>query len=141
MNRAAVTRCWLCSGNLEASSARSEEVILAEIVPEQIRRSAASFALSTLLLLVTILCVAFGLADFAPGLSGLLLLIVLPAFLITVIRTRRHEARGEQVSTGRKVESFVISAALIVATFFGLAALAFLAFFVYCLVALSRGGF
>jgi len=84
---------------------------------------------------VTLIALSLGLADFAPGLSGLLLVVGTPALAITGIRSATAHRRGEPMSAIQKVISFILSAVVIMSVLMMLVIAAFAALFIWCVVA------
>jgi hypothetical protein len=108
-------RCWLCGIALPASVGRPpalsdrapaliEDV---EIVPE----ARATFSLTTLFLLTTLIAVCFGLFAIAPGLGILLAIAAVPAFLRTTLVAYRRGQLGRDISPARKIALFAGSLA------------------------------
>ena len=126
--------CWLCYRVVSHEEMRSAE-------PPVELNSAGHDALMTLLAVFVVLVVAVGVWDFAPGLGGLLLVIVAPALIVASVRIRRRAQTSGPLSTGQKVAQFAVSAALVLTVVCVLTFAAFIAFFVFCLIALSSGNF
>jgi hypothetical protein len=99
-------KCWLCGNPL--SGAESQATTTA--VP-QIAEVKPQFGLSTLLLVVTIVCICLGLVAIAPGLIVPLVAIVAPALVRSAVATRRYEGAA---SLSHKVSTFAVSLALVV---------------------------
>jgi hypothetical protein len=99
-------QCWLCKFPLAGGRAASDSVILAEAVDVQ-----PQFGLSTMLLIVTVLCICLGLVAIAPGLIVPLVIIVVPALIRTAVATR---VSGGPTSVGDKVATFSASLGIIV---------------------------
>lgn len=99
-------KCWLCKQPLSLEAAANEP-ILAEAVDVR-----PQFALSTLLLVMTVICISAGLVAAAPGLIIPLVVLVIPALIRSVAAAR---ASGGPVSIGQKIATFVVSLGLVVA--------------------------
>jgi MFS-type transporter involved in bile tolerance (Atg22 family) len=65
-----------------------------------------SFSLNSLMMLVTLAAVCFGLLAAAPGLGVFVCVILLPVMIRTALVVRRREAAGLDVSPGTKVGLF-----------------------------------
>jgi len=123
--------CWLCKQPLSAEAAANAP-ILAEMVDAR-----PQFALSSLLLVITLVCIAAGLAAAAPGLIIPLVIIVIPALIRSFAASR---AAGGQLSVGGRIANFLVSLGIVVAIWTaGLVAL-FAAFVLICFGALSSQG-
>lgn len=90
------------------------------------RHAAFQFHLSTLMMLVTLASVIMGVFMTVPGLGILLAVLAVPAFLVTVIKSARREARGRPMSRADKVVTFLGTIGVVI----GLIALLVLAGFV-----------
>ncbi len=99
-------KCWLCKQPL-AVEAGGNEPILAEAVDVR-----PQFALSSLLLVITLACISAGLVAAAPGFIIPLVIVVVPALIRSVAASR---AAGGQVSIGQKLVTFFVSLWLVVA--------------------------
>jgi hypothetical protein len=122
--------CWLCGANLDAPDAR-----LSVPTPRVSTENERTFALSTLLLIVTGICVCLGLCVAAPGVGILVSVVIAPALLRTWATSHRQHVAGLPVTVGEGALAFFGSVAVVL-----LAVLAaFAAFFVTCLVSLPLG--
>jgi hypothetical protein len=123
--------CWLCKQPLSIDRSAGEPII-AEVVDAR-----PQFALSSLLLVITLVCISAGLVAAAPGLIIPLLVIVVPALIRSVAASR---AAGGQISIGGRIANFIVSLGIVVAIWTaGLVAL-FAAFVLICFGALSSQG-
>jgi hypothetical protein len=100
------TQCWLCKHPLRGGGKADDSVILAQAVPVQ-----PQFGLSTILLVITVLCICLGLISVAPGLIVPLVVIVAPALVRTAVASRLS---GGPVSVGDKIATFSASLGIIV---------------------------
>jgi hypothetical protein len=98
--------CWLCKQPLSGGGVGGDSVILAQAVEVQ-----PQFGLSTLLLVVTVICICLGLIAIAPGLIVPLVIIVVPALVRTAVANR---VSGRPTSVGDKVAAFSASLGIIV---------------------------
>ncbi|REK12044.1 MAG: hypothetical protein DWQ37_13605 [Planctomycetota bacterium] len=130
-NERSEARCWLCRQPLSVEAAENQP-ILAEAVDAR-----PQFALSSLLLVMTLICISLGLVAAAPGLIVPLVIIVIPALIRSVAASR---AAGGQISVGGRIANFVVSLGIVVAIWMaGLVAL-FAAFMLICFGAISSQG-
>lgn len=94
----------------------------------------ATFSLTSLIIVVTLLCVAFGLWRVAPGLSFFVIFLMIPALARTGKRLQQKRAAGEQPTAWDHVSallsSFLMVIAVLVLTVLALIA----ALFVVCAV-------
>ena len=116
--------CWLCYRMLSHEEMRSVEPPVPFI-------SAGHDTLMTLLAVIVVMVVAVGVWDLAPGLGGLLMVIVAPALIVASVRIRRRAQTSGPLSTGEKLAQFAVSAALVLTVVCVLTFAAFIAFFVY----------
>jgi hypothetical protein len=100
------TQCWLCKHPLGGGGKADDSVVLAQAVPVQ-----TQFGLSTILLVITVLCICLGLISVAPGLIVPLVVIVAPALVRTAVATRLSSG---PVSVGDKIATFSASLGIIV---------------------------
>jgi hypothetical protein len=98
--------CWLCKQSLAA------DALVVSDVPRAFESAEASaqFGLSTLMLVVTVVCICLGLIAIAPGLIIPLLVVVVPALIRSTVALR---VSGRPVSTVDKVTNFVTSVGII----------------------------
>ena len=97
------------------------------------------FALSTLLLVVTLAAVLFGVARIGSGLGILFLVIVIPGLAVSSVRLSRMAARGKEITLGTRLATIVASTATVFAIFVLLIIAGVAALFAFCAVLL--GGF
>jgi hypothetical protein len=105
-------RCWLCEIELSVDSTRPRTASPAPPASPQ-------FALSTLLLVMTLACVGFGLASIGPGLTVLFLLVAAPALARLMIVSRQAAGRGAPLSVADKISGFAVSVAIILLAWVG----------------------
>jgi hypothetical protein len=126
-------KCWLCGANVAAGVAASDSAApgTAHAPPQ--------FGLSSLFLILTLVCVCLGLISIAPGLIVLLLVIVVPALIRTFSASDQWTRRGAQMTTVEKFAAFFTSLGIVLLIWVaGIIAL-FTAFFIIC-VAGAGGG-
>ena len=133
--------CWLCHkpippplpplGTPLSLGGTSELVPALEVPPGLPVGSRPRFTLNSLMLLVTLVAVCFGVFRVAPGLAILLLIVVAPALFRTFVSGARRKQRGEQVSIGDKVLAFAGSLGIMLL----IAMAAGVSFFTTCWVA------
>lgn len=130
--------CWLCRADLAqvnvppAAPSASETAVSPPQQP-------FSFQLSTMMLLVTLAAVCFGLLAAAPGLAIPMCVLLIPVVVRTSMVVSRRQAAGKPVSVSQKVGLFLTSFA--VATVLSVVVLvaAFCSFCGVCLMAFSGG--
>lgn len=113
---AGATVCWLCRAQQAERPAPLPSGGPAPANPYAAPRSIPSppqFALSSLLLVMTLAALCVGLVSVAPGLIVPLLIFVLPAIIRTTIVTSRKGASGEVMTTGRKALTFLASIGIV----------------------------
>lgn len=109
------TACWLCHAQLTGSATPPPGAWTGSnpyAAPQSIP-TPPQFALSSLLLVVTLAALCIGLVTVAPGLIVPLVIFVLPAVIRTTIVTSRKTASGETMTTGRKALTFLASIGIV----------------------------
>ena len=128
------SRCWLCGESLDGSSLAAAR---SPVVPPH---RGASFSLSTMLLITTLVAICCGLFVAAPGLAVVASVLLAPVLVRTAKVVRRREAAGVRVSPSEKVglaaTSFVV--AMVLAIVVGFAA--FCCFCAVCAFAFGANG-
>jgi hypothetical protein len=109
------TACWLCHAPLTGSATTPAGGWTGSnpYAAPQSSPTPPQFALSSLLLVVTLAALCVGLVTVAPGLIVPLVIFVLPAVIRTTIVTSRKTAAGETMSTGRKALTFLASIGIV----------------------------
>ncbi len=149
--------CWLCAAPLSERTVEQSKppkqpppsappqqplarpaIVLsdAHVIAETAR---PTFLLSTIILVVTLAAICFGLLRQAPGLTIPMCVLLLPVFIRTGMVLRRREQVGKQTSIGTKIGLFAGS--FLVATIMActVSVAAFLSFCGACLVLGSVG--
>ena len=128
-------RCWLCGESLDGSS-----LATAARSPGASSHRGASFSLSTMLLITTLIAICCGLLVAAPGLGVIVCVLLAPVLVRTAKVVRRREEAGVRVSSSEKIglaaTSFVV--AMVLATVVGFAA--FCCFCAVCAFAFGADG-
>jgi len=119
-------RCWLCQVVLSVDPVPRPAAGSPPAAPPQ-------FALSTLLLVMTLVYVGVGLFAIAPGFVMLYALVVAPALVRLTVAGDRAAQRGAVWSTADKISSFVVSVGIILTAWVGAA----VALIIGCLFACS----
>jgi hypothetical protein len=124
------SNCWLCGADLAAGVAAGD---FARPGPAH---APPQFRLSSLFLIITLVCVCLGLISIAPGLIVPLLVIVVPALIRTLSASQLWTHRGAQMTIVDKLAEFFTSEAfftsLAIVVLIGVAGI--IAFFAACLV-------
>jgi hypothetical protein len=128
-NPPGMSRCWLCGTSL-ASAKAEVEVYMAEVVPPAPR---ISFTTMTLLVIVTLVAVALGLYQEAPGLAVLMLIVCLPGVIVAWAHDRIRRRRGERTTALKAFLDFVVSAAITMGILAMVVVAAVVAIFISCL--------
>ncbi|MDH3719206.1 MAG: hypothetical protein OES79_13895 [Planctomycetota bacterium] len=127
--------CWLCAAPLQRVTTPLEISARDLVGPPHIERF--SFALSTVMLVITLASVCFGLLAVAPGLAVPMCVLLVPVFVRTMMVVRRREAAGMSVSPLQKVGLFLGSFAVATILSVVIAVAAFCSFCGVCLVVIS----
>jgi hypothetical protein len=132
-------RCWLCYGDLTGEVG----VVDAELVPEPPRHAPEDtiFGVMSAILAFVIVLVGVGAAFVQPGLSILIAIVAVPAFVATLVRVKKQEARQGHVGWGEKLGTFVVSAALTIGVLTMLGVACIIALIVFCFYLLATDGF
>ncbi len=128
-NDPGASECWLCH---RRDWHRSPAVRPAPPAPAP---TIQPTTIAVVLVLIAVVLIAWGAWQDAPGLSVLLLGSVLPALLVTELKARKRERRGEPMSAWDRVGSIIALTIVIPILVFGAL---FLALAVICLVTISR---
>lgn len=132
-------KCWLCGRANPGASGHRADVVQAEVI----RRGGSGkleWTASSLLILVALVVVNVGVWMIEPGIGLLMTLILVPAAVATTIRAAKQRGKGKQMSWGERALTFFLSAAASVGILAMLMVAAFVAFFIYCVVAFRQGG-
>lgn len=133
-NIALARRCWMCHGDV----ARVPALVTAEIVEDHslARQKRAwhewFFLWLMVLLAVVIATVGAGLASEEPWLLIPYAIIVVPGFVATAIQVSVKSAKGETVSWGGTLATFVISTAVAIGVALLLLGALFVAIVITC---------
>lgn len=126
--------CWLCGAEIAAAGIASASSDPVQTAPERF-----SFSLSTLLLLMTLASVCFGLLAVAPGLGVPMCVLLVPVLVRTAKVVRRREAAGLPVSHAERVSLMLSSFGVATVLAVVVSASAFAGFCGVCLLAISPG--
>lgn len=96
-----------------------------------------SFSLSTLLLLMTLAAICFGLLAAAPGLGVPMCVLLVPVLIRTVMVVRRREASGLPVSRAKKIGLMATSFGVATVVAVVVAVAAFCSFCGVCLLGIG----
>ncbi len=124
--------CWLCGALTTLDSHKLQAANPVRPAPERF-----SFSLSTLLLLMTLAAVCFGLLAEAPGLGVPLCVLLVPVLIRTAMVVRRREAAGVPVSRAEKIGLMATSLGVATVVAVVVAVAAFCSFCGVCLLAVS----
>ncbi|MEX2114532.1 MAG: hypothetical protein WD845_15160 [Pirellulales bacterium] len=105
------TLCWLCGRRFNA-----DEPISAQLVSMSPLVAPPQFALSTMMLIITLICVCLGVLTIAPGLVVPLVAVVVPALFRTVSATKRMARQGQEVTIADRVATFSTSLGVVFLT-------------------------
>ena len=128
-------KCWLCENPLDLTSHLEPSI---KRPPAPVERR-FSFALSTLMLVMTLASVAMGLLVAVPGLGILACILMVPVFVRTTRVVRHREKAGQAVAPAEKVALFLTSfgVASVLSVVVGVSA--FCSFCGVCLVMFGMG--
>ncbi len=124
--------CWLCGAKITADAVGTQPIDPTLAAPQQF-----SFSLSTLLLLMTLASVCFGLLAVAPGLGIPMCVLLVPVLVRTAMVVRRREAAGLVVSHVEKIGLMASSFSVAIVLAAVVSAAAFAGFCGVCLLMVS----
>lgn len=124
--------CWLCGEEITTDDNRPQTIDPVQTAPQRF-----SFSLSTLLLLMTLAAVCFGLLAEAPGLGVPMCVLLVPVLIRTVMVVRRREAAGVTVSRAEKIGLMATSFGVATVVAVVVAVAAFCSFCGVCLLMVS----
>ncbi len=102
------TLCWLCGRRFDAGGP-----IDAQLLSAAPPAAHPQFALSTMMLIITLICVCLGVLTIAPGLIVPLVVVVVPALFRTVSATKRMARQGQDVTISDRVAAFSTSLGIV----------------------------
>jgi hypothetical protein len=105
-------RCWLCHGQALAGGGRPAPPAQAA---RRESRTAWQFSIATLLILMTVTAVLFGVGEMSPGLAGALAVLVVPALAATAVSAARLRSHGVELTLSEKVSLFAGKLAVVLA--------------------------
>ncbi|HEV3168280.1 MAG TPA: hypothetical protein VGZ22_30025 [Isosphaeraceae bacterium] len=123
------TLCWICH-QPTVFRIQPEDVGMAPPLPPQ-----RTFNLSSLMLLIALVAVCFGVTREFPGLGVLLVIVLTPALVRTLRSVYQGKATGQPLTPLQKVETFAVSMVLVSLILLG----AGIAFFFTCSAVLMGG--
>lgn len=127
--------CWLCGALTTLDSHKPQATN-----PVRPASDRFSFSLSTLLLLMALAAVCFGLLAEAPGLGVPMCVLLVPVLVRTAKVVRRREAAGLSVSRAEKISLMATSFGVATVVAVVVAVAAFCSFCGVCLLVMSPGG-
>jgi hypothetical protein len=99
------------------AAASREPTINPYATPRSLQAEQTQFALSSLFLIVTLVCICLGLWSLAPGLIIPLLVIVVPAFIRTLASTSQATRGSNRLSAAEKTSAFFTSLGIVILIF------------------------
>ncbi|HEV3168281.1 MAG TPA: hypothetical protein VGZ22_30030 [Isosphaeraceae bacterium] len=121
--------CWICH-QPPVSTIQPEDVRMASPVPPQ-----RTFSLSSLMLLIALVAVCFGVIREFPGLGVLMIIVLAPALVRTLRSVYKGKAEGQPLSPLQKVGTFAVSMAFVLLIMLA----AGIAFFITCWAGVVAG--
>ena len=104
LQRTDARECWLCGATLSA-----RQTTAAADISVAVQQPVSSYSLASLMLFVTLLCVALGVSTIAPGVGIPLGIVLIVVWSRTAAVTRRRAAHGLAVTPLEKIELFASS--------------------------------
>jgi hypothetical protein len=145
-------KCWLCGhpigpdAVIRKGAGLSETPLMATVVDDRSGAAGSSadyqervrfqFGISSLLLLMTLTSVLFGLFSMAPGLGIAAMVLAVPALVPTCIAAMRKGSRGRPMTALQRTAVFLVWMGLMMAV----AVAAGIAFFITCLAGVATSG-
>lgn len=134
-DRLAAERCWMCGARLREPAGQAQSPFAAEA-------TSATFSLSSLFLVMTLVAVGAGVFAAAPGLGVLFLIVATPALVRTMVITSRQKSHGVATTPAEKFVAFLGSTGVVLLIFLSIGAALFTACWTACAggAALSAAG-
>ncbi|HTI50335.1 MAG TPA: hypothetical protein VL475_05270 [Planctomycetaceae bacterium] len=132
------TTCWLCGLELPGTLAES----VPDAAPSTGPRVVATVAkVAGVFLAIAIALILFGLvSDGEYGGAIAMMVLLLPAGIVTLTKSLRRRSEGADFSTIEKVGTFFLSLAVTIGAIVALGVALFVALFVACLAMLATNG-
>ncbi|HET6880404.1 MAG TPA: hypothetical protein VFI31_09630 [Pirellulales bacterium] len=106
-------RCWLCGAKLPHAAAEQptppaagREIVEATLAQQE---TAATFSLTSLFMVTTLVAVGAGVFAAAPGLGIAFAIVATPALIRTIVVTSKRKAQGVVQTPGKKIAAFLAS--------------------------------
>jgi hypothetical protein len=113
-----VSCCWLC-GQVQADATAAASPLAppaaAALPPPPAAAGPWTFSLSSLMLMMTLIAVCFGLGGVNPGLGIGVAILVTPAALRTAVAATRRRREGRGMTIDEKIAAFAASLGVVVA--------------------------
>ena len=100
--------CWLCGNDLSTQTFPDDHTATPAA------RSSRTFGLDSLMLVMTLLAICFGVFAVAPGLGVVLIIVAALATIRTAVFVRRHEQEGKTTRPQEKMLVFAASMGVVV---------------------------
>lgn len=111
-HHAGARRCWLCGAELAGEPSAAPASTSADT-----EATAATFSLSSLFLVMTLVAVCAGVFAAAPGLGIIFAVLATPALVRTIFITAKQKSRGTAVTPGQKIVRFLGSIGVVLLVF------------------------
>ncbi|MEQ8789898.1 MAG: hypothetical protein RIC55_26625 [Pirellulaceae bacterium] len=129
-------RCWLCHADVTPGGGEIVDAVVVQQSPHY-APTETLFAVMAGILAVLIVLVGIGSALSEPGMTVLLLIVVVPALVATLVRIQARKGRVGHVGWGEKLATFVISASITVGLLGMLGVAAIVALVAFCFYTLA----
>jgi len=131
-------RCWLCHADVTENAGEIVDAVVVPEAPPHYAPTDTLFAVMAGILAVLIVLVGIGSAVSEPGLTVMLLIVVVPALIATLVRIQARKGRVGYVSWGEKLATFLISASITVGILGLLGIACIIALIVFCFYELAN---
>lgn len=138
--RTGFARCWLCHAELTTTVSEGSPLVVAELARPPEFSEAAEWIFKGVAALLALLAglVILGASLESPAAGVTLAVVLLFPLSATLLRVQLQKQKHGRVSWGEKLATFILSTAVMLALLVLLAIAAFAAFFIWCLIEISR---
>lgn len=109
-NASSANACWMCKGHMSAGSP-----FASPFKSSYNARAAWQINLASVMATITLLAVLLGVFRIAPGIGAVLTIVVLPAWIRTIVAVGLQRTRGRQMTTTERFALFANSVGVTIA--------------------------
>jgi hypothetical protein len=131
-----VSRCWLCRREVQAIDCPPVRAAAAEPIAN---RQPMSFSLATLMTVVAVVAVGFGLANWNISYAISYAMLVVVPLIAVAVRELHNRSGGREVTWSQRIATFFISIVIIQALAAALVVAGAIALCLACFATFARG--